>query len=157
MVKNFMDSLPPELEDAFAHDGCTDIGVFSELYRFPNRRSLHLPVFRCGSLEYVFQRLIFLPTRQMDAATPGQTLVADSSSTGVGQATIGGDEALLPQETIRMASIVLAILPILVGTRFCKSILPKGSKMIERLTGRNDVARLVVDQPERSVNIKICR
>ena len=28
MVKSFMDSLPPELEDAARIDGCTDIGVF---------------------------------------------------------------------------------------------------------------------------------
>ncbi|WP_307728944.1 hypothetical protein [Alkalicoccobacillus plakortidis] len=52
-----------------------------------------------------------------------KTLVIDSDSNGI---NTGGDESVVPQETIRMASIVLSMLPILVVYPFLQKYFAKG-------------------------------
>ncbi len=130
VVKSFMDSLPPELEDAARIDGCTDIGVFFRIIIPLSKPAIaaFTLFFAVAHWNTYFNALIFLTdSSKWTLQLLVKTLVIDSSSTGVGQAgTIGSDEALLPQETIRMASIVLAILPILVVYPFLQKYFAKG-------------------------------
>lgn len=130
VIKSFMDSLPKELEDAAKIDGCTDIGVFLRII-IP----LSLPAIAAFTLFFAvahwntyFNALIFLTdSKKWTLQLLVKTLVIDSDSTGVGQmGTSGGEEAMLPQETIRMASIVLAILPILLVYPFIQKYFAKG-------------------------------
>jgi putative aldouronate transport system permease protein len=130
VVKSFMDSLPPELEDAARIDGCNDIGVFLRII-IP----LSMPAIATFTLFFAvahwntyFNALIFLTdSKKWTLQLLVKTLVIDSNSTGVGQAgSVGGEEAMLPQETIRMASIVLAILPILLVYPFLQKYFAKG-------------------------------
>ncbi len=53
-----------------------------------------------------------------------KTMVLDSDSSGVGQ--LSADSALLPQETIRMASVTLAMTPILILYPFLQKYFVKG-------------------------------
>lgn len=130
VVKSFMDSLPPELEEAAKIDGCTDIGVYLRII-IP----LSMPAIATFTLFFAvahwntyFNALIFLTdSKKWTLQLLVKTLVIDSDSGGVGQAgTVGSDESMLPQETIRMASIVLAILPILVVYPFLQKYFAKG-------------------------------
>jgi len=129
VVKSFMDSLPPELEEAARIDGCNDIGVFFRII-IP----LSMPAIATFTLFFAvahwntyFNALIYLTdsskwTLQMLI----KTLVIDSGSDAVGQAGATPEQATLPQETIRMASIVLSMLPILVVYPFLQKYFAKG-------------------------------
>jgi putative aldouronate transport system permease protein len=129
VVKSFMDSLPSELEEAARIDGCSDIGVFIRII-IP----LSMPAIATFTLFFAvahwntyFNALIYLTdsskwTLQMLI----KTLVIDSGSDAVGQAGASPEQATLPQETIRMASIVLAMLPILVVYPFLQKYFAKG-------------------------------
>ncbi|MFC0472508.1 carbohydrate ABC transporter permease [Halalkalibacter kiskunsagensis] len=129
VVKSFMDSLPPELEESARIDGCSDIGVFIRII-IP----LSMPAIATFTLFFAvahwntyFNALIYLTDSSMwTLQVLIKTLVIDSGSNAVGQAGATGDQATLPQETIRMASIVLAILPILVIYPFLQKYFAKG-------------------------------
>ncbi|MDB5085937.1 MAG: binding-protein-dependent transport system inner rane component [Bacilli bacterium] len=128
VVKSFMESLPPELADAAKIDGCTDIGVFIRII-IP----LSMPAVAAFTLFFAvahwnsyFNALIYLSDpSKWTLQLLVKTLVIDSDSTGVGQIA-GTDQTALPQETLRMASVVLALLPILVVYPFLQKYFVKG-------------------------------
>jgi len=127
VIKGFLDSLPPELEDAARIDGCSDIGVFWRIV-IP----LSMPAIAAFVLFFAvsywntyFNALIYLSdAKKWTLQVLVKSLVIDSDSNGVG--TGGSDDRVLPQETIRMASIVLAMLPILIVYPFLQKHFAKG-------------------------------
>lgn len=129
IVKSFMDALPKELEESAKIDGCSDIGVFLRIIL-----PLSKPVIATFTLFFAvahwntyFNALIYLTDSSMwTLQMLIKTLVIDSGSNSVAQASVSGDQAALPQETIRMASIVLAMVPILVVYPFLQKYFAKG-------------------------------
>jgi putative aldouronate transport system permease protein len=129
VIKSFFESLPSELEDAAKIDGCSDIGVFTRIV-IP----LSMPAIAAFTLFFAvaywntyFNALIYLSdSKKWTLQLLIKTLVIDSDSNGVGQAGAGGDARAVPQETIRMASIMLAMLPILVVYPFLQKHFAKG-------------------------------
>ncbi|MDD9267174.1 carbohydrate ABC transporter permease [Paenibacillus sp. GCM10023248] len=127
VIKSFMDSLPTELEDAAKIDGCSDLGVFLRIV-IP----LSLPAIAAFTLFFAvshwntyFNALIYISdSKKWTLQVLIKTLVIDSDTIGVGQS--GGDDRLVPQETIRMASIMLAMAPILVVYPFLQKHFAKG-------------------------------
>lgn len=127
VIKSFMESLPAELEDAAKIDGCSDIGVFLRIV-IP----LSLPAIAAFTLFFAvshwntyFNALIYISdSKKWTLQVLIKTLVIDSDTIGVGQS--GGDDRLVPQETIRMASIMLAMAPILVVYPFLQKHFAKG-------------------------------
>jgi putative aldouronate transport system permease protein len=123
VVKSFMDSLPPELEEAARIDGCTDLGVFFRIV-IP----LSMPAIAAFTLFFAvshwntyFNALIYLSdSKKWTLQVLVKTLVIDSDSQG------SSDSGLVPQETIRMASIVLAMAPILIVYPFLQKHFTKG-------------------------------
>lgn len=128
VIKGFLDSLPSELEDAARIDGCSDIGVFWRIV-IP----LSMPAIAAFVLFFAvsywntyFNALIYLSdAKKWTLQVLVKSLVIDSDSNGVGAAG-GSDDRVLPQETIRMASIVLAIVPILIVYPFLQKHFTKG-------------------------------
>ncbi|MFH5182332.1 carbohydrate ABC transporter permease [Paenibacillus sp. TAB 01] len=128
VIKGFLDSLPPELEDAARIDGCSDIGVFWRIV-IP----LSMPAIAAFILFFAvsywntyFNALIYLSdAKKWTLQVLVKSLVIDSDSNGVG-ASGGSDDRVLPQETIRMASIVLAMVPILIVYPFLQKHFAKG-------------------------------
>jgi putative aldouronate transport system permease protein len=128
VVKSFMDSLPTELEDAARIDGCTDLGVFLRIV-IP----LSMPAIAAFTLFFAvqhwntyFNALIYISdTKKWTLQVLIKQLVIEADASGVGQQG-SSDEVLVPQETIRMASIVLAMLPILVVYPFLQKYFAKG-------------------------------
>ncbi|OXM83595.1 carbohydrate ABC transporter permease [Paenibacillus rigui] len=127
VIKSFLESLPPELEDSARIDGCSDLGVFLRIV-IP----LSLPAVAAFTLFFAvshwntyFNALIYISdSKKWTLQVLVKTLVIDSDSIGVGQS--GGDDRLVPQETIRMASIMLAMAPILIVYPFLQKHFAKG-------------------------------
>ncbi|TDF92748.1 carbohydrate ABC transporter permease [Paenibacillus piri] len=128
VVKSFMDSLPSELEDAARIDGCTDLGVFLRIV-IP----LSMPAIAAFTLFFAvahwntyFNALIYLSdSKKWTLQVLVKTLVIDSDSNGVG-ASGASDQGRVPQETIRMAAIMLSMAPILVVYPFLQKYFAKG-------------------------------
>ncbi|WP_059054134.1 carbohydrate ABC transporter permease [Paenibacillus senegalimassiliensis] len=128
VIKSFLESLPPELEDSAKIDGCTDIGVFLRIIiplSMPAIATFTL-FFAVGHWNTYFNALIYLSdSSKWTLQLLIKTLVIDSNSMAVAQAG-ASDENVVPQETIRMASIVLAMVPILVVYPFLQKHFAKG-------------------------------
>jgi putative aldouronate transport system permease protein len=128
VIKSFMESLPAELEDAAKIDGCSDMGVFLRIVL-----PLSLPAIAAFTLFFAvshwntyFNALIYISdSKKWTLQVLVKTLVIDSDTIGVGQSG-GGDDRLVPQETIRMASIMMAMGPILVVYPFLQKHFAKG-------------------------------
>jgi putative aldouronate transport system permease protein len=128
VIKSFLESLPSELEDAAHIDGCSDIAVFWRIV-IP----LSMPAIAAFTLFFAvaywntyFNALIYLTdAKKWTLQVLIKSLVIDSDSNGVGGAG-GSDDRVIPQETIRMASIVLAMVPILLVYPFLQKHFAKG-------------------------------
>lgn len=129
VIKSFLESLPSELEDAAHIDGCSDIAVFWRIV-IP----LSMPAIAAFTLFFAvaywntyFNALIYLTdAKKWTLQVLIKSLVIDSDSNGVGVAGGGSDDRVIPQETIRMASIVLAMVPILIVYPFLQKHFAKG-------------------------------
>ncbi|MFD0677169.1 MULTISPECIES: carbohydrate ABC transporter permease [unclassified Paenibacillus] len=129
VIKSFLESLPSELEDSARMDGCSDMGVFLRII-IP----LSMPAIAAFTLFFAvsywntyFNALIYISdSKKWTLQVLVKTLVIDSDSTGVGQAGASGDDRIVPQETIRMASIMLAMAPILAVYPFLQKHFAKG-------------------------------
>ncbi|MBW7457506.1 carbohydrate ABC transporter permease [Paenibacillus sepulcri] len=128
VIKSFLDTLPSELEDAARIDGCSDIGVFWRIIV-----PLSMPAVAAFTLFFAvaywntyFNALIYLTdAKKWTLQVLIKSLVIDSDSNGVGGSG-GSDDRVIPQETIRMASIVLAMVPILLVYPFLQKHFAKG-------------------------------
>ena len=126
LIKSFLDSLPAELEDAAKIDGCTDFSVFWRII-IP----LSMPAIAAFTLFFAvqhwntyFNALIYLSdSSKWTLQVFVKSLVIDSDSNSQ---IVGADSWLVPQETIRMASIILAMAPILVVYPFLQKYFAKG-------------------------------
>ncbi len=128
VVKSFMNSLPAELEEAAIIDGASDMGVFWKIIiplSIPSIASFTL-FFAVGYWNTYFNAMMYLSdSKKWTLQVLVKTLVIDSSSISVGQ--MGStDTNSLPQETIRMSSVVLAMAPILVLYPFLQRYFVKG-------------------------------
>ncbi|MFD1134757.1 carbohydrate ABC transporter permease [Paenibacillus urinalis] len=128
VIKSFLESLPSELEEAAKIDGSSDIGVFLKIViplSMPCIATFTL-FFAVGHWNTYFNALIYLSdSSKWTLQLLIKTLVIDSNSMAVAQAG-AADEHVVPQETIRMASIVLAMLPILAVYPFLQKHFAKG-------------------------------
>jgi len=129
VIKSFLESLPSELEDSGRIDGCSDLGVFLRIIV-----PLSMPAVAAFTLFFAvshwntyFNALIYLSdSKKWTLQVLVKSLVIDSDSNGVGQAGSVSDDRVLPQETIRMAAIVLSMVPILVVYPFLQKYFAKG-------------------------------
>jgi putative aldouronate transport system permease protein len=128
VVKSFMDSIPEELEDAARIDGCNDLFVFLRIVL-----PISMPAIAAFTLFFAvahwntyFNALIYLTdAKKWTLQVLIKTLVVDSDSAGVAQAGAAEDK-MIPEETIRMAAVVLAMLPILIVYPFLQKYFAKG-------------------------------
>ncbi|MDR1263562.1 MAG: carbohydrate ABC transporter permease [Oscillospiraceae bacterium] len=132
VVRSFMDSLPKELEESATIDGCNELMSFLRVIlplSMPSIAAFTL-FFAVGHWNTYFNALIYLSdSTKWTLQVLVKSLVIDSNSGGVGAsgaAAALGDERVLPQETIRMASIVLSMAPILCVYPFLQKYFVKG-------------------------------
>jgi putative aldouronate transport system permease protein len=127
VVRSFFMSLPASLEESAKLDGCNDLDVFFRIVL-----PLSMPVIATFTLFFAvrhwntyFNALIYISdTKKWTLQLMVKQLVIDSDASGIGQ-SVGTDTAP-PQETMRMASVVLSMLPIMCVYPFLQKHFSKG-------------------------------
>ena len=130
VVRSFMQSIPSSLEEAAIIDGATEVGVFTKIIiplSIPCIASFTL-LFAVAHWNTYFNAMMYLADpKKWTLQVLVKTLVLDSDSNSVGQ--MSSDAMGLPQETIRMASVTLAMAPILILYPFLQKYFVKGVMM----------------------------
>ncbi len=129
VVRSFMESLPRELEESATIDGCNELMSFIRIVlplSLPSIAAFTL-FFAVGHWNTYMNALIYLTDpKKWTLQVLVKSLVIDSQAVGVASSAAAGDERVLPQETIRMASIVLSMAPILCVYPFLQKYFVKG-------------------------------
>ncbi|TDF92581.1 carbohydrate ABC transporter permease [Paenibacillus piri] len=128
VVKSFMDSLPTEVIESAKIDGCTDLGVFFKIIIPLSKPALAAFVlfFAVSHWNTYFNALLYLTdSKKWTLQVLVKSLVLDNSAKTAGMEASLGD-ASPPSETVRSASIILSILPILVVYPFLQKHFAKG-------------------------------
>jgi putative aldouronate transport system permease protein len=130
VVRNFMIAIPKELEEAATIDGCNDIGVFLRVIiplSLPALATFAL-FFAVGHWNSYFNTMLYITdTKKWTLPLLIKSMIIESGSIGYGSASsIASDQKTVPQETIKMAAIVLSILPIVVLYPFLQKYFVKG-------------------------------
>lgn len=128
VASSFIKSIPVSLEEAARIDGCSEAGVFFKIIL-----PLSLPIIATFTLFFAvmhwntyFDAMLYLSdTNKWTLQLMVKQLVIDADASGVAQ-TIGNDAAP-PQETMRMASVVLSMLPIMCVYPFLQKHFAKGA------------------------------
>lgn len=131
LMRGFFDSLPDELEEAAKIDGASDIGIFVRIIL-----PLSLPSLAAFGLFYAvaywntfFSAVLYInkPSLQPLQIVLRQLLI-DSTSTASGDAAheLSGGEVPLPTETVKMAAVIIATVPILLVYPFLQKHFAKG-------------------------------
>jgi putative aldouronate transport system permease protein len=127
VVRSFFMSIPSTLEESARIDGCNDLGVFFRIIL-----PLSMPVIATFTLFFAvhhwntyFNALIYISdTKKWTLQLMVKQLVIDSDASGIGQSA--GNDTAPPQETMRMASVVLSMLPIMCVYPFLQKHFAKG-------------------------------
>ncbi|SDO24504.1 putative aldouronate transport system permease protein [Paenibacillus sp. yr247] len=127
VVKGFLDSIPTELKESAKIDGSTDVGIFFRIIL-----PLSMPAVAAFTLFFAiahwntyFNAILYLTdTNKWTLQVLVKTLVLDASSSMTGNSA--SSDQVLPQETVRIASVVLAMLPILLVYPFLQKHFAKG-------------------------------
>ncbi|MEK3912827.1 carbohydrate ABC transporter permease [Paenibacillus sp. FSL H7-0331] len=130
LMKSFFDSIPVELEDAAMIDGCNDIGTFFRIVL-----PLSAPALAAFGLFYsvgywntFFNAILFINDyTKVPLQVVLRTMLIDSeTSTGGASAAEMVSENQLPKQTIKMAAVVIATVPILAVYPFLQKHFAKG-------------------------------
>lgn len=129
VLKSFFQSLPASLEDAAQIDGCNDIQVFVRIIL-----PLSLPAIAAFSLFFAvalwntyFSGLLYIrDVTKWPLQVLLQQIVLEPNSSMVGDATQFDSEAKLPPETIKMAALMVVMMPILLVYPFLQKYFTKG-------------------------------
>ncbi|WP_165452795.1 carbohydrate ABC transporter permease [Paenibacillus thalictri] len=128
VAKSFIDSLPEELEESAKIDGCTELGTFFRIIIPLSKASIATLTlfFAVGHWNTYFNALIYLTdSSKRTLQVYVKSLLVDASTNGAG--TTGNVDLLnLPSETVRMATVVLAMLPIMAVYPFVQRYFIKG-------------------------------
>ena len=127
VVRSFFMSIPATLEESARIDGCNDLEVFFRIIL-----PLSMPVIATFTLFFMvrhwntyFIALIYISdTKKWTLQLLVKQLVIDSDASGIGQVMDG--DAAPPQETMRMASVVLSMIPIMCVYPFLQKHFAKG-------------------------------
>ena len=130
IVKNFFQSLPQELEESAAIDGCTDLGILWKIVL-----PLSLPVLATFGLFYAvghwnayFGAMIYMPNSK--EKWPLQVLLREliimSNGTAGDMNNMDPEFVKPPEQSIKMAVIVVSTVPIMCVYPFLQKYFVKG-------------------------------
>ena len=129
VVRSFMDTIPAELEQAAAIDGCNDLQVFARITIPLSMAAIaaFTLFFAVTHWNEYFRALVYLSDNsKRTLQVLVKSLVLDSQTMGVSERRSIGDEVMIPQETVRLASVVFAMAPILLVYPFLQKYFAKG-------------------------------
>ncbi|MCT1402947.1 carbohydrate ABC transporter permease [Paenibacillus sp. p3-SID867] len=131
LMKGFFDSIPSSLEEAARIDGCNDIGVWWRIIL-----PLSLPSLAAFGLFYAvaywntfFTALLYINDfNKQPLQVLLQNMLIDSSTASGGTAAVEiTAEQQIPSETLKMAAVVIATVPILMVYPFLQKHFAKGA------------------------------
>lgn len=132
LMKGFFDSIPESLEEAARIDGCTEIGVFFRII-IP----LSLPAIVAFGLFFAvaywntyFNGLMFINQQtKWPLQVLLQNMLIDPTTMGGGSGGISMSSmsAQMPSETLKMAAVVIATVPIMLVYPFLQKHFAKGA------------------------------
>lgn len=129
IAKSFLQNLPNEIEESARIDGCSYIDVFTKIViplSLAAIASLTL-FFAVGHWNVYFKPLMYLTDyKKRTLQVYVKMLLVDSITQEGGQAIGDADNMAPPSETIRMGTVVLAMLPILCIYPFVQKFFIKG-------------------------------
>lgn len=128
IAKSFIDALPDELEESAKIDGCNEIGIFLRIIMPLSKASIATLTlfFAVYHWNTYFNALIYLnDADKQTLQVYVKSLLVDASTSGAGETGMA-DLLNLPSETVRMATVVLAMLPILAVYPFVQKYFVKG-------------------------------
>ena len=130
VAKSFLDGLPKELEESASLDGCSYLGTFFRIILPLSLASIAtLGLFFAVGYWNIYTDAILYITdsgkRTLQVLV--KSLLVDGNTTGQGNMAAAGADSVLPSETIRMATVVLAILPIMCVYPFLQRYFVKGA------------------------------
>lgn len=112
LIKNFFDSMPDELEESARLDGCTDVGIFFRIMLPLSKAALAAfgLFYAVGYWNTFFKANMYITAPDK---WPFQVLLRNmilDSGSGTGMDTAG---VMIPAQTVKMAAVILSIIPIL--------------------------------------------
>ncbi|GHV11599.1 putative ABC transporter permease protein YtcP [Spirochaetia bacterium] len=128
IAKAFMDGIPQELEDAAKIDGCSHFGIFFRIILPLATASVAVLTLFIAVNQwnmYVRPMMYINDFQKRTIQVFLKTLLVDST-TGIGGGGSGDGNNVLPSETIRLATVVLAMLPIMIVYPFVQRYFVKG-------------------------------
>lgn len=129
IIKNYFQGLPIELEEASRIDGCNDLQIFMRVIL-----PLSKPVLASVSLFYAvshwnsyFNAMMYISNRDMEVVQIVlRRIVFQSTAVATESNFDWGNFGLPPTKSIRMATTIMASLPILVLYPFIQKYFTKG-------------------------------
>ncbi|ANA78829.1 carbohydrate ABC transporter permease [Paenibacillus glucanolyticus] len=131
LMRNFYQELPEELEEAAKIDGSNDIGVF-----FKIMLPISLPAiaafglfFAVGFWNTYFNGVLYINSEELRPMQVVLQMMLIQASTNVADPSVAAmlqSEQMLPPETIKMAAVVVASLPIILVYPFLQKYFVKG-------------------------------
>ena len=126
IARSFLDALPKDLEESAKLDGCNDLGVFFRIV-MPLSTAVIATLtlfFAVGHWNAYYSATVYIrDTALRTLQVYVRSLIIEPSGTVFSEAS---DIHALPNETIRLASVVLAIIPILAVYPFAQRHFVKG-------------------------------
>lgn len=129
LMKGFYDSIPEALQEAATIDGCNEIGVWVRIIlplSIPSMVAFGL-FFAVSYWNTFFHAMLYINDYHK---WPLQILLRNmivDSSTSMGGSMALGNDLQLPSETIKMAAVVVATVPILMVYPFLQKHFAKGA------------------------------
>jgi putative aldouronate transport system permease protein len=131
LMKGFFDSIPESLEEAATIDGCSDLGIWFRIIL-----PLSMPAMAAFGLFYAvaywntfFHAVLYINTPSkwpLQVLLQNMLIEASSSASGEMAAEIAAEQRI-PPETLKMAAVVIATVPILMVYPFLQKHFAKGS------------------------------
>ncbi|MEK3916099.1 carbohydrate ABC transporter permease [Paenibacillus sp. FSL H7-0331] len=130
LMKSFYDNIPPGLEEAANIDGCNDLGIWMRVVL-----PISLPSLAAFGLFYAvaywnvfFSAILYLNDfKKWPLQVLLQHMLIDSSTSVGGElAQQIASEQTLPQETLKMAAVIVATVPIVMVYPFLQKHFAKG-------------------------------
>lgn len=126
LMKSFFQDVPAELEESGKIDGCSDVGIFFRIIL-----PISLPVIAAFSLFYgvgywntYFNGVLYI---NKDTLRPLQVVLQQMLSASSAGADYGESSGVVvPTETVKMAAVVLAAVPIVMVYPFLQKYFVKG-------------------------------
>lgn len=130
LMKGFYDGFPVELEEAAALDGCNDISVWFRIILPLSRSSLaaFAVFFAVGFWNVYFNAILYINSyKKWPLQVLLQNLLIDSL-TGMSSEVAAqmSAEMLIPAQTLKMAAVVIATVPIVIVYPFLQKHFTKG-------------------------------